>query len=302
MAKKKETNLEIVDTSLNLDSLKDELKDYITLEIRREYNEEIEKANRRLIKEKNKSLLWKNIFIVLLILVIGFLVYLMYKDGYFNRIFSNNSEKVIDVGDENNQNKQDNENKSSGKEEIKKPTFDELKKEYAHLLDNIYINEESDYIDNYYHGILSNELKNYLALNLIDFTSLSKEDDYNIIDADALRIKYNMIFNDTYKSENFDYDGNKIRYINKIDSYITASLLEKKKTNIVREIINIEVIDNQVVIETVEALIKDNGIYNILTKEKMEDEKSIIELKDKLTHVFYTFENENLVSLKENLE
>ena len=293
MAKKKETNLEIVDTSLNLDSLKDELKDYITLEIRREYNEEIEKANRRLIKEKNKSLLWKNIFIVLLILVIGFLVYVMYKDGFFNRIFSED-EKIVDVISEKEEEKKEQEKK----QEPKKTTFDELKKQYEHLLDNIYINEESDYINNYYHGILSNELKNYLALNLIDFSSLNKEDDYNMFDADTLRIKYNKIFDDTYKSGSFEYDGNEIRYINKIDSYITTSLLEKKKTNIAREIVNITVEEEKVLIETVEGWVKDSSIYNILTNEKMPEEKQLNELGDKLTHLIYTFENGNLTNIQ----
>ena len=45
----------------DLEGIKSELKDYITLEIRKEYNEEIERVNKRLIKEKNKSIIWKNI-------------------------------------------------------------------------------------------------------------------------------------------------------------------------------------------------------------------------------------------------
>ena len=101
---------------------------------------------------------------------------------------------------------------------------------------------------------------------------------------------------------NFDYDGNEIRYISKIDSYITSSLLEKKKTNIEREIINITLDEEKVIIETVEGLVKDNYIYNILTDEKYE-ESELLTLKDKLTHVTYTFKNDNLIDLNNpNLE
>ncbi len=307
MAKKKDSQLEleVKDTKFDLDSLKDELKDYITLEIKKEFNDEVERVNKKLIKEKSRSILWKNIFIVILILIIGFLLYLMYNDGYFNRLFNKENTSNSIVEEDNNKEEpieKEEKPEEEPKEEVKKPTLEELKKEYASLLDNIYINEESEYLTNYYQGVLSNELKNYLVLNLVDFDALSKEDDCNIIDNDTIKNKYNLLFNDTYNSGNFSYNGNKIRYISKIDSYITSSLLEKKKTNIKREIINITLDEEKVIIETVEGLVKDNYIYNILTDEKYE-ESELLTLKDKLTHVTYTFKNDNLIDLNNpNLE
>lgn len=286
MAKKK-SDLIAENSDNNLNSIKEELKDYIILEIKKEYNEEIERISRRLIKEKNKSLIFKNIFIVFLIGIIGFMLYLMYSDGYFNRLFKENDSTIVNPV----------ENNVEKKEDTKKMSLQELKNEYSYLLDNIYISEESEYLDNYYGGVLSNELKNYLALNLIDFTSLNKEDDYNIINADTLRIKYNKIFNDSYKSESFDYNGNKIRYINKIDSYISTSLLEKKDTNIKRDIIDIKLLDDKVIIETEESLVKDNVIYNILTGEKIEI-NDLNDYQNRLTHMAYTFVNEDLTALE----
>ena len=286
MAKKK-SDLIAENSDNNLNSIKEELKDYIILEIKKEYNEEIERISRRLIKEKNKSLIFKNIFIVFLIGIIGFMLYLMYSDGYFNRLFKENDSTVVNPV----------ENNEEKKEDTKKMSLQELKNEYSYLLDNIYISEESEYLDNYYGGVLSNELKNYLALNLVDFTSLNKEDDYNIINADTLRIKYNKIFNDSYKSESFDYNGNKIRYINKIDSYISTSLLEKKDTNIKRDIIDIKLLDDKVIIETEESLVKDNVIYNILTGEKIEI-NDLNDYQNRLTHMAYTFVNEDLTALE----
>lgn len=287
MAKKEKTlELMVPNDNYDLESVKNELKDYVTLEIKKQYNEELDKVTRRLIKEKSKKIIFKNIFIILLILIIMFLLYLMYNDGYFNRIFNKNGETVnpIDKPKEN--------NSDNPKEEDKKPTLEDLKKEYAPLLANVYINEKSIYLNDYYEGKLYDEIKNYLALNLVDFRELNKEDDYNIISDDILRIKYNKIFNGEYKSVNFDYNGNTIRYINVINSYVTNTLLEEEKTNIRRDITNIIVDGEKVLIETDEYLFKDNKRYAIMTN------KEITELNDGVMHMIYTFDKGNLVGLE----
>lgn len=299
MGKTKKDNeelLQIKTNEINVDSLKDELKDFITLEIRKEFNTEVEKTNKRLIKEKNKRLIFKNIIILFLIVLIGFLLYLMYNDGYFKRLFNKNSE-IIDTSNIS----KDKENKNDVPDEKelekeKKKTQEELKREYSYLLDDIYINENSIYLEDYYNGELSNELKNYLALNLIDFRSLIKEEDYNIIDDDTLKIKYNKLFNDEYISTNFNYNGNEIRYINRIGSYISDKILENSNSNIVKEITNINKDENEVIIETIEYLSKDNKIYNILTKEEIEG--NISDNFDKLTNVKYTFSNLSLTKIE----
>ncbi len=284
--KEKEEQLKITTNDINVDSIKEELKDYITLEIKKEFNEEVEKANKKLIKEKNKRLIFKNIIIIILIALIGFLLYLMYKDGYFNRLFNkdNNSGANITIKEEN----KDIEKEKEEKENIvKEKTQEELKLEYSYLLDDIYINEDSVYVKDYYNGELSQELKNYLAFNLLDFKSLNKEEDYNIIDDDSLKIKYNKLFNDEYESISFDYNGNEIRYINRIGSYISSKILEKSDSSIVKDIINISTVDNKVIIETVEYILKNNEYFNILTKEKIEG--NISDNLDKLTKIKYTF-------------
>ena len=295
--KDKEMALQITssESKVDLENIKSELKDYITLEIRKEFNEEIEKSNKRLIKEKNKSLISKNIIILILISLITFLIYLMYHDGYFKRLFNKDSEVIIS-NTENNSNLSNNQNASDVeniKKEEEKYSLDELKDKYSYLLDNIYINEESKYIYDYYNGNLSNELKNYLTCNMIDFKSLSKDDNYNIIDDDTMRIKHNKLFSESYESANFDYNGNELRYINRINSYISSSLLEKKDTNIKRDIVNIDVTGNNVTIETKEYLYKDNMIYNILTNKKITELNN-----DEFIYMIYYFEGENLVSIK----
>lgn len=286
MAKKeKQLELLVPDDKYDLESIKNDLKDYVTLEIKKQYSEDFDKANRRLIKEKNKSLIWKNIIILFLICIIGFLLYLMYNDGYFKRLFNNGEKEVTS----NTNQKDDVEEKP--KEEVKL-TLDELKKEYGILLNDIYINEKSIYLKDFYQGKLYDELKNYLALNLVNFNDLNKEDDYNIIGNDTLRIKYNKIFDDEYKSINFDYNGNEVRYINVLNSYVTETLLEVSHSNIKREITNILVDGDLVLIETDEYLIKDGKKYNILSNEEITDTNNTI------IRMIYTFKNNNLVKLE----
>ena len=286
MAKKEKLELTVPDDKYDIESVKNELKDYVTLEIKKQYSEELDKANRRLIKEKNKSIFWKNIFIIILILLIGFLLYLMYNDGYFKRLF--NKDEIIVVPD----NKEKNDNVEDKPKEELKPTFEELKREYGVLLNDIYINEKSTYIKDFYQGKLYDELKNYLALNLVNFKDLSKEEDYNIIGNDILRIKYNKIFDDEYKSINFDYNGNEIRYINVLNSYVTDTLLEVSNSNIKRDITNILKDGDLVLIETEEYLLKDGKRYNILTNEE------ITGINNTLIRMIYTFKNNNLIKLE----
>ena len=292
MAKKeKALELMVPNDNYDLESVKNELKDYVTLEIKKQYNEELDKVTRRLIKEKSKKIIFKNILIIFLILVIMFLLYLMYIDGYFSRLF-NNKEEIVNPIDNPKENNSDNQ-----KNEETLTAFEDLKKEYASLLNNIYINEKSIYLNDYYKGKLYDEIKNYLALNLVDFKELSKEDEYNIISDDILRIKYNKIFKDEYKSVNFDYNGNSVRYINIINSYVTNTLLEEEQTNIRRDITNIILDGEKVLIETDEYLFKDNKRYAIMTN------KEINELNDGVMHMIYTFDNGNLVGLEnKNIE
>ena len=67
---------------------------------------------------------------------------------------------------------------------------------------------------------------------------------------------------------------------------------EKTKSDIVREIINIEEKDNQILITTVEGLLKDSKLYNILSREqvkKYNSNDSLEKYKDLLTKMKYNF-------------
>ena len=173
--------------------------------------------------------------------------------------------------------------------------MEELKEEYAYLLDNIYVNEDSTYVEDYYSGNLSDGLKKYLTMNLIDLDKLTDEETYNVVENNTFKKCYQKKFIGEYNSKTFNYNGNTFRYIGKIDAYITDKVVEENKTNIKRVITKISVDGDDVIITTVEGLVKDDKLYNILSKEEVSEynDKAILEHSDKLNKVVYTFDEDD---------
>ena len=202
MAKKVEEKKEEIDVS----KLKKELINYVDIQIKKGFNEEVEKANRRVIREKNKKIFVKNIVIILLLCLVIFLLYLLNSVDYFDKFFVNEKEPTKIIYKE--------ENIEPEKVEIKEKTFAELKEEYGYLIDKVVINENNEYIKDYYDGNLTSTLKKYIVLNNMDLETFIV-DDYCVIDNDVLENEYNKLFNDEYVSESFLYNNVKVSYIEK---------------------------------------------------------------------------------------
>ena len=267
-------------------NIKNNLKTYVDETIKKELYDRVEKSNKKVIIEKNKKIIWRNIIIVILLLIILFLLYLLYDNNYFAQYFVKESNPPQ-------------EEKKSDIEEKSEPTLEELKETYQVLLKDIKISENCNYLEDFYSGNLTKELKNYLALNTLDFRKLEVEEDYNIIDENKLKTAYEKLWNDSFDKINFDYNGHKIRYFNKLKSYITDELLEQTGSYITREIIDINVEKNKVSITTVEGIQVDGELKNVLTKEIVEgyEDDSIINYKDYLNTITYTFINKKLESI-----
>ena len=296
MAKKKNELVikeKLENENIDLEKIKEELTDYVDLKIKKEMNEEIEKANKRVLREKNKKIMFRNVVIIILFLIIIFPLYLLNSVGYFAKFVNKEKMEENEIVE-----KQEEKSDDNKKEEIVKPTLEELKAKYANLLDYYYVNENSKYLNDFYGGNLSLELKKYMALNEVNFNLLSKEDDYNVIDNTVLKEAWKRIFNDEYQNGTFDYNGNKVRYINSLDAYLTEKILEKEKSNIKKEIISIEEDGEKVIISTVEGLVIDNKLYNI-NKEEITDNQNVqlTDYQDKLNKVRYTFKDGKLISL-----
>ena len=283
---------------VNLDEIKEELTSYIDDKIKKEFTDEIEKANRKLIHEKNKRILVRDVVIIILVALVGYLVYLLYSvsffDKYFNRGVIEKPISEVDKEKETDIPKKENEEK----EVDTKPTLDELKKEYGMLLDKYVINEKSSYLKDYYNGKMTDELKRYLAFNQVDMNNLVKEDDYYILSSNDLSVSFNKLFTGNMENNSFDYDGNKVRFISSMNGYLIDSVIQNI-SGIVREITNIEVKDDIIIITTCEGLVKNDTVYEILTGEEIGRyiTGKLQDYETSLPKMRYTFENNKLISL-----
>ncbi len=301
MSKVKQIEMkEIKEDKINLDDIKDELKNYIDKEIKSEYQNEITKINNKLVREKNKKIIFRNIIILILIIIIGFLIYLLYDNNYFSKILvkDNDIKEEVKTNTNNKEKEEIKEEDKEKKEEVKKTTLSELKEKYGKLIDNYYISDLSNYKEDYYNGNLTNELKSYMTLNKINFNDLEIDDNSNIISEEEFSEVYESLFNDQFVGTNFDYNNNKVRYLSKVSSFITEKVLIKDKNNIVREIINIEENGSIIKITCVEGKVINNILYNINSDEEIGSYNGdITNYKDKLNNVTYIFENSKLINL-----
>ena len=260
---------EIKNETVDVEKIKKELKDYITIEIKNGFNEELEKANRRLIREKNKKIIVKNIVIIILLAIIGFLVFLLYKSNYFNKYF---------VSEENNIKEEVKEDNNTVEEEkVKEPTLEEKIEKYSYLLDNIYINSSSEYVEDYFDGKLTDSLKSCYTLNSLNSDDIVSEEEYSVISVDKFKEGYSKLFNDEFNPKTFNYNNNEIRYVSIMKSFISNSVITRDSSDIDRMITDIDVNDKKVTITTVEAY-KNNDA-------------------EKLSELVYTFNNEILESV-----
>ena len=296
MVKAKKEVKELPLKEVNLDGIKKELTKYIDDQIKTNFNEEVEKANRRLIREKNKKIVFRNIVILILIGIIGFLLFIMYRNGYFSKIL-NVGEKA-EIQEKDNKENNSKEEKQEEPKEIK-PTLEELKQKYEKLLDPYTITSLCDYKEDLYSGNLSSNLRKYMTLNTIDLKSIENED-YNIINENTFKKAFDTLFSSGYEKGSFNYNTNHVRYISQLETYMSDKLLERGEYDLVREITSIETNQDKVYITAVEGVLKNNRLYNILTLSEIEDfnGESILKYQDKLNKITYIFENNQLIELK----
>lgn len=280
MTKKVEEKNDDLETLKN--DLKKDIDNHINEQVNKTIKNELEKNYKKIIKSKNIKIFIKNIIIILLILVIIYLLYLLKEANYFDKYFINNSNKESNneiIEEKNIEEKEEN-------------TLEKLKEQYSYLLNKIYLNESSSYLDSFYEGNLTKEIKTYLTVNYLPNSLLTIENNYNIIDNNDFKKIYENIFNDTYEPISFEYNDNYIRYISKLDSYISNDLITSNTTNIIKEIIDIKVSDNEIEITTIEGLKRENKIFNILTKEEICELSKMSSNKDRLNTLIYKFNND----------
>ena len=133
----------------------------------------------------------------------------------------------------------------------------------------------------------------------MDFNKLSLDKNYSVIKEEDFTNSYNKLFTNDYSSTDFDYNGNKITYIPTLSSYVATTKLNKDKTNIIREITDVKVNGDEITITTLEALLKDNKVYDVTSSTELGSyTNNLTKYNDKLNKVIYTFKDNKLISLK----
>lgn len=286
----KAVNLESEKIDIDLSEVKDDLTDYMKNKIDKEVEKAIEKSSKKLIRYKNSIILKKNITIIILLIICAFLAYNLYKISNINIDISTTKKNEQKVE----QKEQPKEETKENEIEKKKKEFENKKKEYKQLIDDIYISEDSTYIKDFYEGNLTDEIKLFLALNKINEEKVVSEEDSIYIEENDIKEGYDNFFESDFTPKSFEYNNLKFHYLASKSMFISNGKFEKAKSNIVKEIIDIDE-SKDIIITTVEGIIKDDKLYNIVSKKEVKNYKkdNLENYKDELTTLHYHLEKDN---------
>ena len=285
-----------VEETIDVESIKTELNDYMKGQIDYYIKQEIEKTNNRIIKVKNRQIFSRNIIILLLLAAIGYLGFRLYENGYFNKYFKGEQKETIIVTKENSPQKTEEQpNETPNTSEEQKPTLEDLKKEYGTLLNPIILSGNSNYLEEYYKGDLTEELKLSLALANVNQKDVEIEEEMSFLEEETLKKAYESLFDTKYEGKSFIYNAEALKYSAARKMYIASGELKIASNTIQKEIVDIQVGEN-IVITTIEGYISEGKLYNKKTNENIENydaKKELHDYKDKLASVKYTFHKNN---------
>lgn len=288
-AKKTDKNDKIIEVK-NEDKKIDyqKIDEYIKESVDSEVKKAMEASTKKLVHHKNIVILKRDILIVILLLFYVLLCYNLYSTNYFARFFKNNNTQ------ESSESKKESESQSV--ESIESVSKEELIDKYGHLLDNIKLDAQSAYVENFYSDKFDNKLKLYLAANTLDESDVSCEDDSCVIEEDDLKDKFSELFKDNFMPESFDYNGFNCRYLKSNNIFIYTKKDVNQDNKIVRVIDDVKVNDDNIEISTIEGIVKKDKLYNVATDKEVtnyKDDNTLKKNKSKLTQMKYTFDDDN---------
>ena len=297
MAKKKaeeekvEEVKKVEEEILNVNEIKEELTDYMNNKIDKEVSLAVEKATKKLIKHKNVIIIKRDITIIILLIICLFLGYNLYNLSNIN-IDITKKTRGTNSASENTTNKIEETEEEENKVDLKS-----LTEKYGYLVNNIYVSEESDYLKDYYKGELSDELKLYMSLNNVSDEKIISEDNSVYLDAEDIKASYNNLFSDDgVKMKSFKYGSLSFHYLSSKSLFIADGKFKKQDSNISKQIIDIIEDEDELEIMTIEGLVKDNKLYNIVSNEEVKKYNAsdeLVKFEKYLTKVSYYFNKSN---------
>ena len=282
---------------INIKEYKDQIDKYAKERVEVETSSQTVKNLKKQLSSKKCASGIKSFIILCLLACIGYGIYYLYNDGYFDEK-KNGKECNCPV---NNCKPVDPDNKKEEKDPKKEePVKEDLTKKYSYLLDNITFDLNSNYTRDYYNGNFTNEIKEYLAYKLLDKDNVMSDDDSSYFELSDLETTYNTLFNEKLNPTSFKYNNALYSYLESKEMFVSSSKPNPDKI-ITKEILTVEVNeDDDVIITTVEGYLDNGKLYNVLTNKKVSSYKtgtSLSKYKNKLNVVKYTFNDEHLISI-----
>ena len=271
--------------------IKESLDEEIIKKVDYESKNKLDKMERRIYRQKNLSLIRRDIIILLFLGLIVYETKILYDNGLLFELNKKESKEEV---------KEVVEKKEETKEEDKKDLNWYIER-YGDLLNNVDTNLAGDdkyylYSGNYKENDIKNSVRLNMAYQLLDIKS--NDGIYKISESD-LKEAYKKIFGtiDNYKAENFNNDCISFIYNKSSESYMAIDTeCEKDNTEIIRSIKNIYEDSDRIVIEVnVGVLDKENNtIGNIDSVEVMDNSTDNI---SKLDTYKFTFKDNYLYKI-----
>ena len=287
MAKKNtiEKDKRDITSDLNIDEIKKEVVDYAFNSVDNKIEELVRKTDKRIINIKNRSIFKRNIVIIILLCLSLFLTYLLYNEGYFDKYFNHSNQVTEEMPQQ---------SFPVEPEDDEETKLDKLKKKYSYLLNNINISEDSPYLVDLYNGKLTNKMKLSIAIANVEKEKIEQDEDVYTIKEEDLKEEYAKLFNiDKYKATSFELNYIDIKYLKSGNMYLFYEPLDFV-SHIKREIMEIKEKNNEIKITVSEGYIIDNILYNVTTKDVINEKNiSIVDNCKKLNKITYVFEKIN---------
>ena len=274
--------------SLYTISEKDRIKNELTEEIKEDVKKRVVREEALLSRKKSLKIFRMSIYIIVLLGALGYGMYRLYKTDNI-MILNKDYEATTTTTN----------NVTSTETTTKRvKTLDELKNEYAYLMDKVYINDFNILLGERSISDLSASERleiAYYSLNASDITRDGKV--FTVLNT-TLQTAFENVFgsNATYQTADFAVDGLNFTYVSGQDRFLAISDSYDNTRTIQSEIVNIEDEKDYVVITEVVGYVKENKLYalnNLDTPIVTGYSSSVLDYKDSLTTVSYTFNRVN---------
>lgn len=262
---------------------KEEIKKEISDELVIDIKEEINKEQRKLTRRKSFKIFRLEVYILLLIAIVGFLVYKLYINGGLEFL---NKYKIVP-----------NNEVTTTTTAVVNKDFNYYLNNYGYLVDTLKITNIELLKGNYNLDNVDVTDKLAMAYLSVSDENIIKEGIIYTLTEENLTNAYKSIFGtlDTYKANNFSVNGMSYAYQESTKSYIAVVTGNVSNGNtLVYDISQITEVGGNLVFTTTVGLVKDNKLYNIFDLVNPVEDYTEIGIKnslDKYSKVEFTFKN-----------